>query len=316
MRSPLRVVATVGGPTGLDRTARGTGRRGPSRAARPASPAAGGGPSRSACTLGRPGTRDRGVLVHEARAAGIIGSRTPSMGRDATEGTRGQAVDRCRRHARRPRHGSITVPERDIRAYYDRNRDRYRRREARRIRHVVLSDEASAGVVVARLAAGEEMSPLAAAAVRPTPGAVTQGGELGEIHRGEYAGAFEDAIFSAGIGAIVGPIQTEHGWHVARVEAVVEESYVPYAEARPAIEAELLTAARVSAFAAWLERPARGARHDRTRFRTSGAPAPRSPEPQALTGEGRAMTQIVVTGGSGKAGRRSCMTWSNTATMS
>jgi [acyl-carrier-protein] S-malonyltransferase len=51
----------------------------------------------------------------------------------------------------------------------------------------------------------------------------------------------------------VGPIQTEHGWHVARVEVVVEESYVPYAEARPAIEAELLTAARASAFAVWLE---------------------------------------------------------------
>jgi parvulin-like peptidyl-prolyl isomerase len=148
--------------------------------------------------------------------------------------------------------GSVTVPEHEIRAYYERNRDRYRRREARRVRHILLPDEPSAALVTRQLAAGAEMSALAAS--RSTDaGTRTQDGLLGDVHRGEFAGPLEEAIFHAETGAIVGPIQTEHGWHVARVEAVVRESLVPYTEARPAIEAELLAAARASAFAAWLE---------------------------------------------------------------
>jgi hypothetical protein len=241
MRSPLPVVATVGGrPVSIERLEERVAevRRGPRGRHLPP-----GGGSES-IRLRRWIVQElvtEDVLVLEARVAGIIGPDA-RVGHDAPEATpeklstaaAAMLIDRVT--------ASITVPERDVRAYYERNRDRYRRREARRIRHLVLADEPSARQVIRQLAAGEEMSLLA-----------THGGQLGEIHRGEYAGPFEDAIFSAEVGAIVGPIQTEHGWHVARVEAVVEESYVPYPEARPAIEAELLTAARVSAFAVWLE---------------------------------------------------------------
>ncbi len=54
-------------------------------------------------------------------------------------------------------------------------------------------------------------------------------------------------------GVVLGPIRTEHGWHVARVEAVTPASPVPYREARPAIEAELLAAERSRVFGVWLE---------------------------------------------------------------
>jgi parvulin-like peptidyl-prolyl isomerase len=79
------------------------------------------------------------------------------------------------------------------------------------------------------------------------------GGDLGDVHRGELSGSFEDAIFSADVGVVFGPIRTEHGWHVARVEAVTPAAPVPYREARPAIEAELLAAERSRVFGAWLE---------------------------------------------------------------
>ena len=84
-------------------------------------------------------------------------------------------------------------------------------------------------------------------------GSRLQGGDLGDIHRGEFSGPLEDAIFAAEVGAVIGPVGTEHGWHVARVDAVTPESVVPYREARPVIEAELLVAERTRVFAAWLE---------------------------------------------------------------
>jgi [acyl-carrier-protein] S-malonyltransferase len=126
---------------------------------------------------------------------------------------------------------SVTVAEDEVRAYYDRNPDLYLRPESRRVRHLVRAEEAAARLGAVRIDAAEEL----------------------ELRRGELAGPVEDAIFAAAIGTTVGPIRTEHGWHVARVEGATPPSVVPYAEARSAIEAELLTAARSRAFDAWLE---------------------------------------------------------------
>jgi hypothetical protein len=190
------------------------------------------------------------VLIHEARAAGIIGAEedtdggpedgaAPVLSPAGLERLIGQVTT------------SVTVDRHDVRAYYVRNADRYRRPEARRVRHVLLPDEASARQVARRIDAGEAMAALAER-LSIDPGSRARGGDLGEIHRGELSGPLEDAIFSAGVGAVVGPIATEHGWHVARVEAIERASCVPYAEARPVIAADLLAAARSRAFAAWL----------------------------------------------------------------
>ena len=191
------------------------------------------------------------VLVHEARAAGVIGTGIgPADAEPATTepGLSSPAVWSLVELVT----ASVVVDEDEIRAFYDRNRDRYHRPESRRVRHVLLADEPTARAVVDDLAAGEEMSAIAAAASTDA-GSRGQGGVLGDVHRGELSGPFEDAIFGAAVGAIVGPVRTEHGWHVARVEAVVRDADAPFDEVRPAIEAELLAAARAQAFGAWLD---------------------------------------------------------------
>jgi len=43
-----------------------------------------------------------------------------------------------------------------------------------------------------------------------------RGGDLGEFRRGEMAKPFEDAVYNAKIGEIVGPIKTQHGYHVIK----------------------------------------------------------------------------------------------------
>jgi [acyl-carrier-protein] S-malonyltransferase len=187
------------------------------------------------------------VLAHEARALGISGAepaRDGSPARALPPAVVARLVEQVT--------ASVTVDRHDVRAYYDRNPDRFRRRATRRVRHILLADDASARDVAGRLAAGEDMRTLAEDLSTDT-GSRSRGGDLGDVHRGELTGPLEDAIFSAEVGAIIGPIRTEHGWHVARVDAVAEESSVPYAEARPAIEAELIDAARTRAFDAWLE---------------------------------------------------------------
>lgn len=161
------------------------------------------------------------VLVHEARAAGIT---------DIVEPARLSSRDVARLVAHVT--GEVTVPESHVRAYHERNADLYERRETRTVRHVIASDKRAPQGHAALLAAVEPI----------------------EVRRGELAGPLEDAIFGAELGAVVGPIRTELGWHVARVEAIAPASRTSFAEARAAIEDELLVAARARAFDEWLER--------------------------------------------------------------
>jgi [acyl-carrier-protein] S-malonyltransferase len=155
------------------------------------------------------------VLAHEAQAAGI--AHVAGLVAHVTAEAR--------------------VPEWDIRAYYDRNPDLYEHPEARTVRHLLEGDETAA----------------LAAAVRVDRAGPSVPGETQDVRRGELAGPLEEAIFAAEVGTVVGPIRTELGWHVARIEAATAPFVTPFAEARSAIEDELLVAVRARAFDEWLE---------------------------------------------------------------
>jgi hypothetical protein len=183
------------------------------------------------------------VLIHEARAAGIIepDDRTSALTPDVV----GLLVDRAT--------STVAVDEAVTRAYYDRNPDQFRSPETRRIHHLVLHDEAEARRVARALAAEAAADPTVAGS---TPSGLTSKAARVEpardLRRGELVGPVEDAVFGAALGQVVGPIRTDLGWHVARIDVVVDAGAIPYDEARPAIEADLLADARVLAFESWL----------------------------------------------------------------
>lgn len=146
----------------------------------------------------------------------------------------------------------VTVDEREVAAYYARNLDRYRRPERRRVRHVLLGDEAAADDVGGRLRRGEPLA-HAAATCSLDLSSRERGGDLGWLRRGELAGALEDAVFDVAPGKVVGPVRSDFGWHVAEVMAVQAATTVPLDAVRDAIHTDLLAAARGRYFDAWLD---------------------------------------------------------------
>jgi peptidyl-prolyl cis-trans isomerase D len=69
------------------------------------------------------------------------------------------------------------------------------------------------------------------------PGSAVQGGDLGFFRRGLMVKPFEDAVFAAKKGDILGPVKSDFGYHVIRVTDIKPEKIRSLAEAAPEIEA-------------------------------------------------------------------------------
>ena len=103
-----------------------------------------------------------------------------------------------------------------------------------------------------RLDAGEDIAAVAAA-LSIDAGTRHRGGRLGEMRRGRWLGPSRMRSSPAPRGACSGPVQSEFGWHVAVVMAVIPAGVEPFEAVRSEIEADLLSDARGRTFEAWLE---------------------------------------------------------------
>jgi PPIC-type PPIASE domain len=175
------------------------------------------------------------VVLHEARERGL----RPGSIRQAVQLLFTAVVE------------DVTVTESQLRAYHAANADRFRRPASCRVRHILVTDEPAARELLRQVAAGEDMA-LLAGAHSLDAASRARGGDLGTLMPGTFAGAFEDAAFGAAVGRPAGPVRTEFGWHVLRVESRTVGGVQPFEQARRAIAADLLAAARGHAFDRWL----------------------------------------------------------------
>lgn len=114
---------------------------------------------------------------------------------------------------------SVTASEKDVADYYNAHKADYASKETRSIDQAVIQDQATANQIAARAKGGASIS--AAAAPAGANAAVTS---LANQSQSAYAGVAGDkaatAVFGATSGSVVGPIQTDFGWLVAKVDSV------------------------------------------------------------------------------------------------
>ncbi|MPZ79271.1 MAG: hypothetical protein GEV28_02280 [Actinophytocola sp.] len=79
-------------------------------------------------------------------------------------------------------------------------------------RHILVADTDAATEAMNRIGGGEDFAEVAAET--STDGSAAQGGDLGFIQPGTTVPEFEDALFGADEGELVGPIESDFGFHV------------------------------------------------------------------------------------------------------
>ena len=150
----------------------------------------------------------------------------------------------------------------EVRKQFEANEKQFQATEERSAAHILVAVDAAAND--AEKAAAKERAEAILTKARANPakfgdfakessqdsGSAAQGGDLGSFSRGTMEKNFEDAVFAAKVGDIVGPVRTDFGWHVIKINGVKAARTQPFDEVKNQIEADLKRARAQQKFAA------------------------------------------------------------------
>ncbi len=143
----------------------------------------------------------------------------------------------------------VTVDDAAVETFYDENLDQMAIPERVHARHILVkfesgNDESRAAAeqklaeLAAQVEAGESFALLA---IEHSEGPSGQkGGDLGYFERGQMVKEFDEVAFGAEPGAVVGPVETQFGLHLIKVEEHTAPGTVPLAEVEPKIREYLV----------------------------------------------------------------------------
>lgn len=155
----------------------------------------------------------------------------------------------------------IEIPAREIADWYEKHQDQYGKPEERRASHILVTvakdakpeDKEAAREKARKLLEEVRRSPNSFGEVArknsQDPGSAANGGDLGFFGRGAMVKPFDDALFAMKVGAIEGPVETQYGFHVIRLDAIKPGEKTPLEKVRPEIEQELKKAKAGKVFA-------------------------------------------------------------------
>ena len=103
--------------------------------------------------------------------------------------------------------------------------------------HIIVATQAEAAEIRTQLDAGADFAEMAR--TKSTDGAAANGGDLGWFGPGMIVKEFEDAVVAMKPGEIAGPLQTQFGWQLVKLNDTRPTAAPTFETVRPELEAEL-----------------------------------------------------------------------------
>ena len=133
----------------------------------------------------------------------------------------------------------IEISEEDMKAHYEANKQSYAKGATVSAKHILVASEDKCNKILASITSGEKAFEVAAQESSTCPSG-QKGGDLGEFGKGQMVKEFEEAAFAAEIGQVVGPVKTQFGYHLIKVEKKNEASVADFSEVKESIRRMLL----------------------------------------------------------------------------
>jgi peptidyl-prolyl cis-trans isomerase D len=144
----------------------------------------------------------------------------------------------------------VSVDDAQLKTYFDEQKaktpERFLQAEQRRVRHILLpvndpkgdaAVKTKAEGIFKRAEGGEDFAKLAKE-FSQDPGSAAQGGDLGFAERKVYVGPFADAAFSMKVGEIRGPVKTQFGYHILKLDEIQPPAVKTFDESKAELETE------------------------------------------------------------------------------
>jgi peptidyl-prolyl cis-trans isomerase D len=143
-----------------------------------------------------------------------------------------------------------SVPEEQLRAEYEKNKESFKSGEAVRAQHILIRTEAGASpeeeaaakaradALYEQIRGGADFGKLASEN-SGDPGSAARGGDLGFFERGQMVPEFENAAFSLSVGEVSQPVKSDFGYHIIKLSEKRPAGFQAFEEVRPALERQL-----------------------------------------------------------------------------
>src|SRR3954449_9232709 len=131
--------------------------------------------------------------------------------------------------------GKDMVTDAQIAAYYNKNKARFAQPERRDLRIVLTKTKAKADQAQAAIQGGQSFKDVAKK-FSIDQASKSQGGVLLAVAKGQQEKALDTAVFAAKKGALEGPVKTQFGYYVFKVQKITKASQQTLAQAKQTIK--------------------------------------------------------------------------------
>ncbi len=141
----------------------------------------------------------------------------------------------------------IKVSTEEMKQYYDQHSEEFQGEETVSARHILVEDEARAQDLLEKIQKGEMTFEEAAKGFSTCPSS-ERGGDLGEFGRGQMVKEFDQACFEMAEGEVRGPVKTQFGYHLIKLEKKNAAKPISFEDAKAQLEQSLLAQAQQKAY--------------------------------------------------------------------
>ncbi len=127
---------------------------------------------------------------------------------------------------------AVRVTEEEVKAFYEAHKAELDGGETVNASHILVDSEEKANELLAAINAGEITFEDAAKEHSSCPSSA-DGGSLGDFGRGQMVPEFDTACFEMEIGEVRGPVKTQFGYHIIRLNGKKDAETIPYSDIRP-----------------------------------------------------------------------------------
>ena len=133
----------------------------------------------------------------------------------------------------------VRVNDADVEAYYNENKAQFVQGATVNASHILVDSEEKAVEILAKINAGEMTFEDAAKEFSTCPSG-KEGGNLGDFGRGQMVPEFDEACFTMEVGQTAGPVKTQFGYHLIRLNSKGEETEMPFDAVKVQLKEKLM----------------------------------------------------------------------------